>query len=60
MVAVKRTGGSLLGRSKKRVKTEMTAPERTYEVRPSGEIDYVALCEDVSQRFPHILKRLAE
>jgi hypothetical protein len=28
--------------------------------RPCGEVDYEALAEDVSRRFPNILARLAE
>ena len=31
-----------------------------YEPNPCGEIDYDSLCDDVAQRYPEILKRLAE
>jgi hypothetical protein len=45
---------------RKRRKPVMTAPQQIYEARPSGEIDYEALCADVNRDFPYIVKRLAE
>ena len=31
-----------------------------YKPRPQGKIDYDALYQDVSERYPKIMKRLAE
>jgi hypothetical protein len=47
-------------RVKRAAKPEMTPPDRAYRVRPGEEIDYDALCSEVNDRFPYILKRLAD
>jgi hypothetical protein len=47
---------------KTRVKPRATGnPKRpVHEPKPSGTIDYDAVYDDVTQRFPKIMKRLGE
>lgn len=56
----RKTASSSKSARRRTVKPTLTAPKRSYEAQPGGEIDYEALSEEVNDRFPHILKRLAE
>jgi hypothetical protein len=47
-------------RSKPAAEPALNAPPKTHVARPSGPLDYDVVCSDAINRFPHILKRLAE
>ena len=47
----------------KKTRAAAKAPKRPkdyFQARPSGEVDYKELAEEVKKRFPKILARLAE
>ena len=55
--ALKKTAGEKKTASQAK---RSAARAKDFTPRPGGDVDYDALAEDVSRRFPNILARLAE